>query len=665
MIVTGKMRHLTGAVLHSDSDAVTRELLNLGVLDFISFKDIPGEWTSSLQPVSGESEQRRVLQLRERIETFFGVLGEHPAEHARFSETDQAFSASLDETERQLDKLASRIQRVREEQRKIHQELNKTRELQRHLQSQGGGEAARHDHPYLNIRSGRPAAGREADFRTALQQYPSMYMDNGLLMTMKRDESAISAILGTFGWTDQPLPQEPLSEEPSPEEQKLPDRELARKEEELRSRNEELEGSVKTLVQEQKAELLNLWKGFRIRELSGTIRSFYGKTEKTVLFSGWVPAHREKEVDERLRRVSGGRCHLEWRSPAGTMAEEMPKQVPVIMNNPTWLRPFEKLVTNYAIPAYGTIDPTIFVAIFYCAMFGLMFGDVGHGFVVLLVGILGKLRRGRKEEHFLFPLFRWCGASAMVAGLLFGSWFGYPLTDPLWFDYHGIVNGHQGTGAVQAISDILLITIYFGIMVIALGLILNWFNRIAKRDWIGLILDKGGLLGGWMYGAGTWTAFHFVRHSYRELPDTNLLALILGLPALMMAIKPVLEWRHHHKGESFGAMTVVNLLMEWIVELLEIFSGYLSNTLSFMRVAGLGIAHVSLMVAFFQIADMAAGPGGYSIWSVIILIFGNILVIGLEGLSAGIQSLRLNYYEFFSRYFDGSGRAYAPVSLKK
>jgi len=106
--------------------------------------------------------------------------------------------------------------------------------------------------------------------------------------------------------------------------------------------------------------------------------------------------------------------------------------------------------------------------------------------------------------------------------------------------------------------------------------------------------------------------------------------------------------------------------MEWIVEVLEIFSGFLANTLSFMRVAGLGIAHVSLVVAFFAIAGMLRGPGGaFTPWSYLVLLAGNALIIALEGLSAGIQSLRLNYYEFFSKYFSGSGKAYAPISLRK
>jgi len=97
--------------------------------------------------------------------------------------------------------------------------------------------------------------------------------------------------------------------------------------------------------------------------------------------------------------------------------------------------------------------------------------------------------------------------------------------------------------------------------------------------------------------------------------------------------------------------------------MLEIFSGFLANTLSFMRVAGLGIAHVSLMIAFYEIALMVSNDGRLGVLSYVILFFGNVLVILLEGLSAGIQSLRLNYYEFFSKFFQETGYRYKPISL--
>ena len=116
------------------------------------------------------------------------------------------------------------------------------------------------------------------------------------------------------------------------------------------------------------------------------------------------------------------------------------------------------------------------------------------------------------------------------------------------------------------------------------------------------------------------------------------------------------------RGAGLRPVSPAMWVMGWVIELLEIFSGYLANTLSFMRVAGLGIAHVMLMVAFFQIARMIS-PSGASIGSIVVLVAGNALVIALEGLSAGIQSLRLNYYEFFSRYFVPTGSEYRPISL--
>jgi V/A-type H+-transporting ATPase subunit I len=128
----------------------------------------------------------------------------------------------------------------------------------------------------------------------------------------------------------------------------------------------------------------------------------------------------------------------------------------------------------------------------------------------------------------------------------------------------------------------------------------------------------------------------------------------------MFIKEPYHYFKHEagHSDKNLNIFTILTFFMQWMVELLEIFSGYLSNTLSFMRVAGLGIAHVCLMISFFTLAEMTS-----SIWSVLILVLGNILVIGLEGLTAGIQALRLNYYEFFTKFFHGTGKLYTPISL--
>jgi V/A-type H+-transporting ATPase subunit I len=239
-----------------------------------------------------------------------------------------------------------------------------------------------------------------------------------------------------------------------------------------------------------------------------------------------------------------------------------------------------------------------------------------------------------------------------------------------------VVSGNpHGQSFVRDLFDILTIAIYFGIAIIGIGLLFNWLNLVKLKKWANLILDKGGIIGGWIYAGGIYTAHYLIRSGYRQLPEGKSLILLVGIPAVLLFLKhPILSAAGRgtvtegvQRRAGFSIFSLLNLIMVGIVELLEVFSGYLSNTLSFLRVAGLGIAHVSLMTAFFELARMAGSgsSGAYTVWSVLILIMGNLLVIGLEGLSAGIQSLRLHYYEFFTKFLRGSGDVYAPVSLRR
>jgi len=301
-------------------------------------------------------------------------------------------------------------------------------------------------------------------------------------------------------------------------------------------------------------------------------------------------------------------------------------------------------------------------------MFGLMFADAGQGLLILLLGILGTRLKKRGQANTrgmisadLYRLFIYLGAASVASGILFGSWFGFPLTKPLWFDYHQAVSGHEASG--RDVYTILGITIWFGIVVIGTGLLLNWINLVRKRDWFHLVMDKNGIIGGWLFGCGAWAAFAFVGSGYKTLPEGVFLPLAFGIPLLILFAKVPLHRSmarkagHEVEPKSFASL-VMDSVMEWIVDVLEIFSGFLANTLSFMRVAGLGIAHVSLMTAFMQMAELAGG-----FYAPLILVLGNVMVIALEGLSAGIQALRLNYYEFFTKYFTGRGLSYDPIAL--
>jgi V/A-type H+-transporting ATPase subunit I len=467
-------------------------------------------------------------------------------------------------------------------------------------------------------------------------------MAHHLLISMKRDNEQINKILGRVGWTRVELPGELQSV----------------KKDVFKGLSEKLQ----TLTEEQKKA--ETWTNLRVNELFLKIQANFKSSSRTVIFTGWLPSSKKEKLTRKIKQACEDRCYLEWNEAGskGTIGDE----VPVSFNNPKVLAPFQMLVSNFGIPQYGTIDPTPFVMPVYLSMFGLMFADIGQGFVLSLLGILGvRFLKNNEQKEGLYNLswlIIWCGLSSILFGALFGSFFGTGLFKPLWFDFHGIVAGHSAhNSGINDVVGILSITLYFGISVISLGLLFNWLNIIRAGKWMELFFDKGGVLGGWIYGGGIYIVFYLTSHNYKEFPPGIMLFVLVGLPSLLLFIKEPYHYFKHEAGQSgneFNVTIIFNFLMGWIVELLEIFSGYLSNTLSFMRVAGLGVAHACLMISFFTFAEMYSGIG-----YVLILILGNILVIGLEGLCAGIQALRLNYYEFFTKFFQGTGVLYTPVSL--
>ncbi len=668
MIFTAKMTQLIAVVLDHDGEAVTRELLRQSVLHFIDTQELSHDWKTKVERVTPRVSVTIVAEIRKRIESFLSLARLAPPLEKDL-DVKNLSPVDIEQVNKSLDTIGAELQGVRERQRTIQQEILKLEDIRRQVSLFGDiseGMRAGTPYSYLSIQTGSLISNQLDPFSSALKALPSVQLNfqeeegrtNLLVITMKRDDKQVDKLLDKYGWVNVELPQGAGGSR----EKVLSD--LENRLETFKKEQEDLDGQLMEGVTNRREELDRMWANLRMNELFYRIQSSFSQTSRTVIFSGWLPVELRTALETGLLRVTGGRCFLEWSEPAEVRRTE---NVPVQLKNPDFLAPFQMLVQNFATPEYGTVDPTPFVAVAYLAMFGLMFGDAGHGMVLLLLGLAGSLLLKGLSSGWrnILRLLAWCGGSSIVAGTLFGSYFGMSWFKPLWFDYHGVVSGHAGSGVIRDVYGILGITIYFGIAVIALGLVLNWVNLLKRRRWLKLVLDKAGLLGGWIYGAGVYTSFFFVRHDYKVLPPGDLLFFLIGLPVLLFMVKPILEFFLYQRkeGKKFTLLTPVDWFMEWIVELLEIFSGYLANTLSFMRVAGLGIAHVSLVVAFFEIARMIGG-GGFTVWSYLILVLGNTLIIALEGLSAGIQSLRLNYYEFFSKYFNGSGLAYTPVSLR-
>ncbi|RPJ06102.1 MAG: ATPase V [Spirochaetaceae bacterium] len=496
---------------------------------------------------------------------------------------------------------------------------------------------------------------QEADSRTYV-----------LVIAMKRDESQVGVILDRFNFLEVEITQEMLGVKDEV------GRSIEGKVASLMKEQEVLARDANGVVEKNREKLLSIWENLKLNELYYRIQANFSKTARTVILSGWIPATKQQQVQQTLEAATGNHFYSEWRNPENIEKDlHHDVKVPVKLSNAKFFSPFQMLVTNYSIPEYGTIDPTPIVAVLYLLMFGLMFADVGQGLVLMIVGFLGvfTLRKKKTGVYELLKLVIYCGAVSIVGGILFGSYFGFSLIPAVWFNYHSLlVPGHAPTtGSVRSVIDVLIITLYFGIMTIGLGLLLNWINCIRTRKWFRLFFDKGGILGSWIYGGGVFVVYSFAQTGFKSVPDNTAMLFALGIPVCLIGLKSVVEFILHKKHDptlKFSPATPIKFFGEWLMEIFEIFSGYLSNTLSFMRVAGLGIAHVALMIAFFDIATKLGTGGEFSVVSWIVLVLGNVVVIAFEGLSAGIQSLRLNYYEFFSKYFRGSGEIYAPVSLE-
>ncbi|MHC4213203.1 MAG: V-type ATP synthase subunit I [Planctomycetota bacterium] len=665
---TTEMIQLFAVVLGKDSQKVTEALLRQGCMQFVKTSELDGQTPGQLSEAKSDVLVTDISDLRKRIEGFLHTGGIVPATPVE-ADLNNRVDVNVDKENSHLDQITAQRAAIREKQKTIHQEILKLEDIRRQVELYGvdvTGVKLPAKSSLISMQIGAIPASNvkqlERDLRDVLSLTVTLGIEGDvahyLLISLKRDSQSVGKVLSKTGWTNVELPSQLRSIN------KNVFGEMSSKLKTLNGEQKKLESKANDIVKTEATRLKETWVNLRVNELFYKIQDNFDSSSRTVIFTGWLPSSKEAKLTEEITKACQGQCYLEWNQAKSK--EAIGDDVPVQFDNPSILAPFQMLVSNFGIPRYGTIDPTPFVMPLYLAMFGLMFADVGQGLVLAALGLWGacsfKKNEQKKGLYNLSWLIVWCGFSSVCFGALFGSYFGADLFKPIWFDFHGVVSGHSGDSTIiNSIYDILSITIYFGISVIAIGLIFNWINLIRTRMWMELFFDKGGIIGGWIYGAGVYVAAYFVMHDYKQFPSANLLFLLIGLPCLLLFVKEPYHFVKHESfksGKKFNPLIILNFLLQWIVELLEIFSGYLSNTLSFMRVAGLGIAHVCLMISIFTLAEMTSGIG-----SVIILILGNILVICLEGLTAGIQALRLSYYEFFTKFFHGSGQLYTPISL--
>ena len=377
------------------------------------------------------------------------------------------------------------------------------------------------------------------------------------------------------------------------------------------------------------------------------------RTESAVLLTGWIPSADSTELENRLREITSGRCVINSVVPQNSLDEK----IPVLLWHPRWLRPFEMLVTAYGLPQYRELEPTLLVALSYVLMFGMMFGDVGHGAVLVLGGLAALFAGGNAQTRNVGRLLMFSGASSMIFGALYGSYFGLEVfkkfalwRDPLEGDPMSLMAGAIG----------------IGIVMISLGLVLNIINRFRRGDFIGGFLGRFGVAGAVFYW-GTLALlmkFNAVQASGWIVP---MMIVFLALPIIGWMLKEPLEiFSRLRVGKPIepGAGIVAAFAASF-VGAFEGVLGYFANTVSFVRLAAYAMSHAALLLAAFLMADAVKHiPFAGTSLSVMIVILGNVVAIALEGVVASVQALRLEYYEFFGKFFSGGGQPFKPFRLQ-
>lgn len=402
----------------------------------------------------------------------------------------------------------------------------------------------------------------------------------------------------------------------------------------LQKQNEDLAAAIKSAEETKNSLITELGK-----ELSG----IYNYTKKQLTYerlkkkaahsddffylAGWMPKKEAKAFEKQAKHDDKIIFFIEEPDSLARMATP-----PTKLKNLKFVRPYEMFVRMYGIPRYGEIDPTPFLAVSYFLLYGIMFGDVGQSALFAILGFIAY----KKTKMQLAAIVSSVGVSGMIFGFIYGSIFGN----------EEILASIRLIEPIEKIMFMLIGTVVLGVAIIIICMFLNMLNSAREKEWGIFLFSPNGVSGFVFYTSMLLLLLNIVL----DLGiSSNLLGILMAITFILMFLQEPLV--HLLKGKKNWLPKEGMFYVESFFEMFDVLLSFVTNTISFLRVGAFAIIHVGMMLA----VTMLAGKG---LSGIFVKIFGNILVMGLEGLIVGIQVLRLEYYEMFSRYFKGDGKQF-------
>jgi len=373
---------------------------------------------------------------------------------------------------------------------------------------------------------------------------------------------------------------------------------------------------------------------------------------RLVTIKGFAPKKNMVALKEKVHSLLGEKAIVLQEDPAKV------EDIPTKISNNRFVKPFEVITKLYGLPNYGEVDPTPYMAISFPILFGLMFGDMGHGLILLVggftVGMLVKKNQGIKDMAYILAM---CGFAATIAGALFGECFGKELFPPLWFRPFAVTN----------VFSFLVFALIIGVIQIVSGLTLEMVNFVLKHDLVDAVLTSIPKMAFYLGGVYIVLVYKLNFGAWFSGPVLLLIVpfifVVFAKPAYTAARKMSM-----HTAVALSEDTGIELpsekpepLGQRIFESGDMVTRLLSNSISYARILALLMAHWALLLVTYTVAALIGGPTGFGlIISGIIIIGGNMFVIAFEGLIVFIHALRLHFYEWFSKFYAGNGKEFQP-----
>ena len=458
--------------------------------------------------------------------------------------------------------------------------------------------------------------------KTKKEKKNSSGEENYLLVYPEKVKKDVSRSINTLGFVDKELPEDFVISQIDQEAKKTNDQlnKINRQIDQINSQYEDV--------------LDNISYSLNYAKKSDELKSNMAKGQDYFYLSGWVP---ETELSQFESLENEYKKTTVTTRDVETVNEQPPTR---LKNNPLF-RPFEYLVNMYGAPNYDEVDPTSFFAITYMLLYGLMFGDLGQGLVFLALGFYIS-----KKNKTYGALLKRIGISASIFGLMYGSFFGKEDLIPTLL-----------IKPFDNVMTVLIASVIFGVSLMVISYIIGIYNKVGKQNNIEEgIFGKEGLAGLMMMISFILIVLNLVNKSPIPMP-VGIIMLVLSI--IMMVFKQPIARKITGSKRLYDS-NKSDYYIESSFSIIEALLSVFSNLVSFTRVGAFAINHVGLYMAFEVMANLAGG-----FWGGVILLLGNLLIIGLEGMIVFIQGLRLEFYEMFSKYYEGNGRLFRPISTKE